>query len=101
MAEVKAGNEVKEYADGWISERKGTDVPKFLKLAYIVIAAGCIAYFLIYMFGEVNHSDRGVLVRQMNQSTQSSSGLMYFVLALLAVCALIVVKFAFSKFHED
>ncbi len=101
MPEVKAGNEIKEYADGWISERKGTDVPKFLKLAYIVIAAGCIAYFLIYMFGEVNHTDRGVLVRQMNQATQSSSGFMYFVVALIVIFALVVVKVAFSKFHEN
>ena len=101
MSEVKAGNEVKEYADGWICERKGTDVPKFLKLAYIVIAAGCIAYFLVYMFGEVNHADRGGLVRQMNQATQSSSGLMYFVLAVIVLCALVVVKFAFGKFHEE
>jgi flagellar biogenesis protein FliO len=53
------------------------------------------------MFGEVNHADRGMLVRQMNQATQSSSGLMYFVLALIVVCALVVVKFAFGKFHED
>ena len=27
-------DEVKEYADGWITERKGTDVPTFLKIAY-------------------------------------------------------------------
>ena len=25
---------IKEYADGWITEREGTDVPGFLKLAY-------------------------------------------------------------------
>lgn len=101
MAEIKTQKEVKEYADGWISERKGTDVPPFLKLAYIVIAGGAIAYFLIYMFGEVNHSDRGALVRQFNQSTQSSPALMYFVVALIVIFALVVIKFAFSKFHED
>ena len=101
MADTKVTNEVKEYADGWISERKGTDVPVFLKFAYIVIALGCVAYFFIYMYGEVNHSTRGALVRQFNAVTQSSSGLMYFVAALILIYAVIVVKFAFSKFHED
>jgi SNF family Na+-dependent transporter len=96
-----ATNDLKEYADGWITERKGTDVPTFLKFAYIVIAGGSLAYFFIYMFGEVNHSTRGVLVRQFNAATQSSSGLMYFVAALIAVFAVIVVKFAFGKLHED
>ncbi|MFB3813855.1 MAG: hypothetical protein ACE14L_07060 [Terriglobales bacterium] len=101
MPELKKANEIEEYADGWISERKGTDVPKFLKFAYIVIAAGCIAYFLIYMFGEANHADRGFLVRQFNQVTESSSGFMYFVMALALVFATIVVKFAFGKLHEE
>ena len=32
---------IKEYADGWITEREGTDIPTFLKFAYIVIAGGC------------------------------------------------------------
>ena len=34
---------IKEYADGWITEREGTEVPGFLKLAYIVIAGGASA----------------------------------------------------------
>ena len=101
MADAKPQLETKDYADGWITERKGTDVPKFLKFCYIVIALGCIGYFFVYMFGEVNHADRGVLVRQFNQATQSSSGFMYFVAALIVVFALVVVKFAFSKFDED
>ena len=98
MADTK---EIKEYADGWISERKGTDVPAFLKFAYIVIAGGAFAYFFIFMFGEVNHSTRGALVKQFNAVTQSSSGLMYFVAVLIAIFAIVVVKFAFGKVHED
>lgn len=101
MAEPKESNEIKNYADGWITEKKGTDVPTFLKFAYIVIAAGCFAYFLIFMNGEVNHSTRGALVRQFNSVTQSSSGFMYFVAALIVIFAIITVTFAFSKFHED
>ena len=65
---------IKEYADGWITERDGTEVPGFLKLAYIVIAGGALAYFLIYMNGEVNHAGRGHLVRAMNAATEASGG---------------------------
>lgn len=101
MAETKPSNEIKVYADGWITERKGTEIPAFLKFAYIVIAVGCIAYLFIYMFGEVNHSTRGALVRQFNSVTQTSPGFMYFVGALMVIFAVVVIKFAFSKFHED
>lgn len=98
MADTK---ETKDYAGGWITERKGTDVPMFLKFAYIVIAGGAFAYFFIFMFGEVDHSTRGALVRQFNAATQSSSGLMYVIGAMIAIFALILVKFAFGKLHED
>ena len=101
MTESKATNELKDYAGGWIQEKKNTDAPAFLKFAFIVIAAGCLAYFLIFMNGEVNHSTLGALVRQFNSVSQSSSGFMYFVAALIVIFAIITVKFAFSKFHED
>jgi hypothetical protein len=101
MADAKVSNEIKNYADGWISERKGTDVPAFLRFAYIVIAGGCLAYFFVFMFGEVDHATRGALVRQMNAATQSSHGLMYFVAALIVIYAVITVIFAFRKPHED
>ncbi len=101
MVEPKESTEIKSYADGWITEKKGTDVPTFLKFAYIVIACGCFAYFLMFMNGEVNHSTRGALVRQFNAATHSSSGFMYFVAALIAIFAIITFKFAFSKFHEE
>ena len=97
----EASTDVKSYADGWITERKGTEIPAFLKFAYIVIACGCFAYFLIYMNGEVNHSTRGALVRQFNSVTQSSPGFMYFVAALIAIFAIVTVKFAFRKSHEE
>lgn len=42
MAETQTQQEIKEYADGWITERKGTDVPAFLKLAFI-LWLGCAA----------------------------------------------------------
>jgi SNF family Na+-dependent transporter len=101
MTESKATNELKDYAGGWIQEKKNTEVPAFLKFAYIVIAGGAFAYLFIFMNGEVNHSTRGALVRQFNSVTQSSSGFMYFVAALIAIFAIVTVKFAFSKHHED
>jgi SNF family Na+-dependent transporter len=99
--EKQSDKDIHEYADGWISERKGTGVPAFLKFAYIVIMAGVIGYFFLYMFGEVNHSDRGALVRQFNQATQSSPGFMYTVIAMVVVYAIIVIAFAFKAVHKD
>ena len=97
----QAEKDIHEYADGWISERKGTGVPAFLKFAYIGIMAGAIGYFFLFMFGEVNHSDRGALVRQFNQATQSSPGFMYTVIAMVVVYAVIVIAFAFKAVHKD
>ena len=62
---------LKDYAGGWITEREGTEVPGFLKLAFLVIAFGCAAYFLLYMYGEVDHAGRGELVRAMNAATEA------------------------------
>ncbi len=99
MAEEKKETGIKEYADGWITEREGTEVPGFLKLAFPVIAIGCIGYIFIYMNGETTHSDRGVLVQKFNEVTQSSSGFMYLVGALAVLFAVIVVSFAYRKSH--
>src|ERR1700686_2103183 len=105
MAETKVveepKSELQDYADGWITERKGTGVPTFLKFAYIVIMAGAIGYLFFYMNGEVNHADRGALVRHFNQVTQSSPAFMYAVIALVVVYALIVIAFGFKAVHKD
>src|SRR5215471_5136647 len=90
---------IKEYAEGWITEREGTEVPGFLKLAYVVIAGGCLAYFLIYMYGETGHPDRGRLVQAMNAATQASGALMYAIAAMIVIFGLIVVAFSFKKSH--
>ena len=105
MAETKVAqqpeSDIQQYADGWISERKGTGVPTFLKFAYIVILACVVGYFFIYMYGEVNHSTRGALVRQFNQATQSSPVLMYAIIALVAIYGVVVVAFAFKAVHKN
>jgi NADH:ubiquinone oxidoreductase subunit H len=93
--------ELKEYADGWITERKGTEVPMFLKIAYIFIIGGCVTYLIVFMNGEINHSDRGVLVRAFNAATQSSPVLMYIIAAIILVYLVILIRFVFRKFHED
>jgi hypothetical protein len=91
---------LKDYAGGWIQEREGTEVPGFLKLAYIVIASGAVAYFLIYMYGETTHPDRGALVRALNAATEASAGLMYAIAALIVVFGVTVVLFSFGKSHD-
>jgi hypothetical protein len=88
---------IKEYAEGWITEREGTQVPGFLKLAYPVIAGGAAIYFFVYMYGEVNHEDRGGLVRAFNAATEASGALMYLVAAMIVIFGVIVVAFSFGK----
>lgn len=100
MSEVKK-DEIKEYAGGWITERKGTEVPGFLRLAFPVIGLGATAYFILYINGEVNHDDRGPLVRLMNAATTGADTLMYLVAAMALIFVVIVVKFAFGKSHSE
>jgi hypothetical protein len=90
---------IKEYADGWITEREGTPIPGFLKLAFIVISCSAVAYILLFMNGEVDHPDRGPLVRAMNAATQASAGLMYIVAGMIVVFGIIVVTFSLRKPH--
>ncbi len=92
---------IKEYAGGWLTERTGTDAPLFLKLSYLVIAAGCPIYAVIYMNGDVNHADRGPLVQALNAATEHSDALMWTVVALAAIYAVILWVFAFKKPHAE
>ena len=101
MSDDKQQHEIHEYADGWITERKGTEVPTFLKIAYIFIAGGCLTYLVVYMNGEINHSERGVLVRLFNAATTSANGLMYTIVGIGVVYALLLLAFAFRKGHES
>ncbi len=97
MDENKENNELKEYADGWITERKGTDAPVFLKAAFVIIPLGSLTYFFVYMNGVTFHSDRGPLVQAFNKATGTANGFMYFVGALIVIYAIILVAFAFKK----
>lgn len=94
-------DDLKEYADGWITERKGTDVPVFLKFAFIVIAGGCLTYLIVYMNGETGHAERGPLVQALNSVTKTADPFMYGVAGLGVLYAVILVVFVFKAFHED
>lgn len=102
MASKEAPVEVKDYAGGWISERKGTPIPTFLKAVYLLWAIGTVSYLIIYMYGEVSHADRGPLVRQFNTVTDTSESLMYMVAAMAAVFFSLLIAFALRepKEHE-
>ncbi len=91
---------IKEYAGGWITEREGTQVPGFLKLAFPVIALSCCVYIVWFMNGEVDHPDRGALVRNFVAATSTSATLMYIVTAMIVVYGVIVVLFALAKPHK-
>jgi len=97
MPDPKVPDDIEEIAGGWITERKNTQIPAFLKFSYIFIGGGCLFYFLHFMNGEVHHSTRGNLVRQMNATTHEANGFMYFVAALLAIYLIIAIAFAFRK----
>jgi fructose-specific phosphotransferase system IIC component len=96
MTEEKK-SELTEYAEGWITERKGTGIPGFLKLAYPIILIVVIAYLFVYMNGEVTHSTRGGLVQQLNAVTGNANTFMYVVMALIAAYVVVLLAFVYKK----
>jgi len=102
MSDEKKGHEdLKEYADGWKTERKGTDAPGFLKLVIPIIGLGCTAYLVAQMYGDTGHATRGPLVQQFNTATKTNPALMYGIAAMALIYVAIVAIFAFRKPHED
>lgn len=101
MTEQKASEELKEYADGWMTERKHTDAPGFLKFAFPVIGLCAAAYIVLQMRGDVGHGTRGPLVQAFNKVTQSSPAFQYVVMALALAYVLFLIKFIFTPFRED
>lgn len=100
MDENKDKEDLKEYAGGWMTERRGTDAPMFLKVAFAVISLSCLTYLIVYMNGETGHADRGVLVQAFNKVTGTADSFMYFVGGLIAIYIIILVLFAFKKFRD-
>ena len=100
MTEEKK-SELKEYAGGWITERKETGIPTFLKLAFPVISIAMIVYLVVYMNGEVNHSTRGTFVQQLNAVTGTADSFMYMVGGMIVVYLIVLVAFLFGKPHQE
>ncbi|MBS1873001.1 MAG: hypothetical protein JSU00_07285 [Acidobacteria bacterium] len=92
MADKKL--EIKDYAGGWITEKEGTQVPGFLKLAIPVIGVSAASYLILFINGEVSHSERGQFVQQLDKVTGDANGLMYVVAALAFAFVISVVLFA-------
>jgi hypothetical protein len=88
---------LKKYADGWISEKPDSEVPGFLKLAFIVVGLGCVSYFILYINGDVTQPDRGRLVQDLNRSTEPADSLMYVVAGMALFYVLAVLAFVFRK----
>ena len=97
MSNEPSKNDLKEYADGWITERKGTGIPGFLKLAYPVILIATIVYIFVYMNGEIHHSTRGSLVQQLNAVTGTADSFMVIVAAMMVIFAVILIAFIMKK----
>lgn len=92
---------LKDYAGGWMLERKNTEAPLFLKIAFPIIGLFCTGYLILYMNGEINHPERGALVRQFNTVSKSADGLMYLIAAMVLVFVAIVVTFAVRSHKEN
>jgi hypothetical protein len=94
-------DELKDYAGGWLTERKGTDIPGFLKLAFPIIGVCTALYIVVQMMGDVDHATRGPFVRQFNKVSVTSPGFQYFVFALAAIYVAVLLVFTYRKFKED
>lgn len=93
---------VHELAGGWISERKGTPIPLFLKLSYVGFSIFGIAYLLLYASGEVDHASRGPLVQQINQAMDlPSSGWIGFIAVVLLAFVAGLFAYAFRPGGSD
>jgi len=102
MSNEHPKSELKQYADGWITERKGTAIPGFLKLAYPIIGIAVVAYLVLYTNGEVTHSTRGSLVQQLNAVTGTANVFLIVVGGMVIAYLLILLTYLFRKSgHEE
>lgn len=79
----KKPEEVHEIAGGWITERAGTPIPTFLKMAYVGFALFGLVYLRNYWKGEVDNASRGALVQQFNTVTGDPGGAIFGIIALV------------------
>lgn len=99
MTAEKHDGDIHEIAGGWITERKNTPVPGFLKLSYIGFCIFGLVYLVSYWSGETGHATRGPLVEQANAIMKTPSGAVMgglFVVIALYVAGLLWYAF-FAK----
>lgn len=100
--ETPAEEPVHEIAGGWITERKGTPIPRFLKAAYLGFSLFGLYYLFTWTHGETDHATRGPLVRLFNEmSVHPGMGWIAFVAAILGVYVLGLWWYAFLAKGED
>jgi hypothetical protein len=100
--EPKDGQKVHEIAGGWITERAGTPIPVFLKIAYVGFCLFGLIYLFIYRFGEVDHATRGPLVQQLNQvADQPPAAWIVFLGVVLFTFVVGLLAFAFRSREEE
>ena len=89
MSTEPRDEKVHELAGGWITERVGTPIPLFLKLAYVGFSIFGLYYLFAYWTGEVGHSSRGAFVEEFNQAVDLPGGVWLAVIAV-ALAAFVV-----------
>lgn len=102
MTTPKKDSPVHEIAGGWITERKGTPIPGFLKLAYVGFCLFGLGYLFLWFRGETGHATRGPLVESFNLSSPPP-GLMWivFLAAVLLVYVVGLWLYAFTAKEEE
>jgi hypothetical protein len=92
---------IHELAGGWITERKGTAIPAFLKLAYVGFCLFGLVYLHRYWSGEVGHDTRGPLVQAQNRFMQTPGSAWHAVIfSCLGAFAAGLVWYAFFRRSE-
>lgn len=93
---------IHELAGGWITERVGTPIPVFLKIAYVGFCLFGLVYLFKYNVGEVEHATRGPLVQQLNQvAQQPPTGWIVFLAVVLFAFIAGLLAFAFLAREEE
>ena len=99
---MSENKDVHQLAGGWITEKKGTPIPAFLKLAYVGFSLFGLVYLYRYWSGEVAHETRGPLVQQANQIMQTPGTAWHaFIYVCLAAFVLVLTWYAFLRRAED
>lgn len=89
-----------DYAGGWITDGAESPLPPFLRVCFVVVASSCIAYLILFMFGEVGQAGPGTLVAQLNQATTTTQTFTYAV-GLLAAAFFVGVSIFAANSPND